>query len=85
MVFLYCGPVTENSPTPNSGSPDVRRGEGPDEYLLFDHGFVRLDAHMADDLSVVNSARVSFAVRKEVMEEKDRGLIRFLMRERHGT
>src|SRR5690348_7063671 len=40
---------------------------------------------MASDLSVVNAARVSFARRKEVMEEADEGLIRFLMRERHGT
>src|SRR3954463_13866465 len=40
---------------------------------------------MADDLSVVNGARVSFARRKEEMEEADEGLIRFLMRERHGT
>ena len=40
---------------------------------------------MADDLSVVNGARVSFARRKEVMDESDEGLIRFLMRDRHGT
>ena len=40
---------------------------------------------MADDLSVVNSARVSFAVRKEEMDDKDKGLIKFLMREKHGT
>jgi thymidylate synthase (FAD) len=40
---------------------------------------------MADDLSVVNSARVSFGRRKEEMDEADAGLIRFLMRERHGT
>ena len=40
---------------------------------------------MADDLSVVNAARVSFARRKEEMDESDAGLIRFLMRERHGT
>ena len=40
---------------------------------------------MADDLSVVNAARVSFGVRKEAMEERDEGLIRFLMRESHGT
>src|SRR3954470_13481121 len=40
---------------------------------------------MASDLSVVNAARVSFARRKDVMEEGDAGLIRFLMRERHGT
>ena len=40
---------------------------------------------MADDLSVVNGARVSFARRREEMDEADEGLIRFLMRERHGT
>ena len=40
---------------------------------------------MADDLSVVNGARVSFARRREKMDEADEGLIRFLMRERHGT
>lgn len=49
------------------------------------HGFVRLDACMADDLSVVNSARVSFAKRSETMDEAAVGLINFLMRERHGT
>src|SRR5437870_13868161 len=53
-------------------------------YVL-DHGFVRLDDAMADDLSVVNAARVSFARRKESTDESDHGLIRFLMRERHGT
>lgn len=52
---------------------------------VLDHGFVRLDAAMADDLSVVNAARVSFARRKEVMDESDAGLVRFLMRDRHGT
>ena len=52
---------------------------------MLDHGFVRLDEAMASDLSVVNGARVSFARRKEVMEESDEGLIRFLMRDRHGT
>jgi thymidylate synthase (FAD) len=46
---------------------------------------VRLDDAMADDLSVVNAARVSFARRKEAMDESDEGLVRFLMRERHGT
>ena len=40
---------------------------------------------MADDLSVANAARVSFARRKEELDEADEGLIRFLMRDRHGT
>jgi thymidylate synthase (FAD) len=52
---------------------------------VLDHGFVRLDDAMASDLSVVNGARVSFARRKEEMDESDAGLIRFLMRDRHGT
>jgi thymidylate synthase (FAD) len=52
---------------------------------VLDHGFVRLDDAMAGDLSVVNAARVSFGRRKEAMEEADEGLIRFLMRDRHGT
>ena len=46
---------------------------------------MRLDDAMADDLSVVNAARVSFARRKETMDDSDEGLVRFLMRERHGT
>ena len=56
-----------------------------DHRPVLDHGFVRLDACMADDLSVVNAARVSFARHKEAMDASDEGLIRFLMRERHGT
>jgi thymidylate synthase (FAD) len=52
---------------------------------VLDYGFVRLDDAMADDLSVVNGARVSFARHKEEMDESDEGLIRFLMRHRHGT
>src|SRR5438128_2163367 len=56
-----------------------------DTIRVLDHGFVRLDDAMASDLSVVNGARVSFARRKEEMDESDEGLIRFLMRDRHGT
>jgi thymidylate synthase (FAD) len=56
-----------------------------DTIQVLDHGFVRLDGAMADDLSVVNGARVSFARRKIEMDESDEGLIRFLMRDRHGT
>jgi thymidylate synthase (FAD) len=59
--------------------PDV------DTIELLDHGFVRLDAAMADDLSVVNGARVSFARRKTELDASDEGLIRFLMRDRHGS
>jgi thymidylate synthase (FAD) len=58
----------------------------PDNTIrVLDHGFVRLDGAMADDLSVVNGARVSFARRKTEMDSSDEGLIRFLMRDRHGS
>jgi thymidylate synthase ThyX len=58
----------------------------PDDTIrVLDHGFVRLDDSMANDLSVVNGARVSFARRKEEMDKSDEGLIRFLMRDRHGS
>src|SRR5436190_3265661 len=56
-----------------------------DAIRVLDHGFVRLDGSMATDLSVVNAARVSFARRKEEMDDSDEGLIRFLMRDKHGT
>ena len=56
-----------------------------DRIDVLDGGFVALDASMGDDLSVVNAARVSFGTRKDSMDDRDAGLIRFLMRERHGT
>lgn len=40
---------------------------------------------MADDISVVNSARVSFAKSQQEMDESAKGLINFLIREKHGT
>ena len=52
---------------------------------VLDHGFLALDGAFASDLAVVNAARVSFNVASEEMTERDEGLIRFLMRERHGT
>lgn len=54
-------------------------------HKVLDKGFVRLDGAMADDLSVVNAARVSFARRSDLLDENGCGLIGFLMRERHGT
>ncbi|MDQ3661423.1 MAG: FAD-dependent thymidylate synthase [Actinomycetota bacterium] len=66
-------------------SEEIRPGDKPGELLVFDHGFVRLDEAMADDLSVVNGARVSFAAHRDVMDERDAGLIKFLMRSRHGS
>lgn len=52
---------------------------------ILDHGFVRLDASMADDLSVVNSARASFGNRHDAFQEADAGLLNYLIKNRHGT
>jgi len=41
--------------------------------------------HSGDDLLVVNAARVSFNKRKEVFEESDEKLIRYLARHKHWT
>jgi thymidylate synthase (FAD) len=52
---------------------------------VLDHGFLALDGVLASDLAVVNGARVSFNQASDEMTERDEGLIRFLMRERHGS
>lgn len=52
---------------------------------IYEYGFVRLEDSMADDLSVVNSARVSFGKRKDNLDDSDIKLVSFLMRNRHGT
>jgi thymidylate synthase (FAD) len=55
------------------------------EIKVLDRGFVSLEDSCADDLSVVNSARVSYNKHHQVMEEGDDKLIGFLMKNRHGT
>src|SRR5881392_4073907 len=52
---------------------------------VLDHGFVALDGALATDLAVVNGARVSFNQESQEVTERDEGLIRFLMREKHGS
>ncbi len=52
---------------------------------VLDKGFLALDGALASDLAVVNGARVSFNQESDEMTERDEGLIRFLIRERHGS
>ena len=52
---------------------------------MLDKGFLALDAALASDLAVVNGARVSFNQESDEMSDRDAGLIRFLVRERHGS
>ena len=67
-------------------SPVVQEATLPDAVVpVLDHGFVALDAALASDLAVVNGARVSFNQESDELTERDAGLIRFLIRERHGS
>lgn len=55
------------------------------EVSVLDHGHVHLVKSCAEDLDVVNAARVSFNTIVEEMTDRDAGLIRFLMRDQHGS
>ena len=48
-------------------------------------GSVDYVSHMGSDLTVVNSARVSFGVEKDELDEKDKKLIRYLIKHRHTS
>lgn len=54
-------------------------------YAILDHGCVELIAHAGSDLSVVNSARVSYGRESTEVGEAEVKLIGYLMRHRHGT
>ena len=48
-------------------------------------GSVSLVAHMGTDLTIVNSARVSFGNQKTELDDKDRRLIKFLVKHKHTS
>ena len=50
-----------------------------------DIGSVSYVEHMGSDLTVVNSARVSFGIEKTELDDKDRKLIRYLIKHRHTS
>ncbi len=54
---------------------------------LYGDGIGRVDLiqHMGDDLTIVNSARVSFGKHKEVLDENDERLVNYLVRHRHTS
>lgn len=52
---------------------------------VLDKGTVELIGYMADDLDVVNAARVSYNKHSASMTDADIGLIWYLMREKHTT
>ena len=48
-------------------------------------GCVEYIDHMGTDTSVVNAARVSFGKHKRVIDDKDKGLIKYLIKHRHTS
>ena len=50
---------------------------------VLDSGFIEVIDHLGDDLTVVNSARVSFGKRKTTYEEGDKKLVTFLAKNKH--
>lgn len=57
----------------------------PDPINVLDEGYVRLVDTLGDDLSVVNAARVSYDKEKDVFDDKDAKLLKFLLREKHTS
>ena len=55
--------------------------------LLYDDGIgeVSYVQHMGSDLTVVNSARVSFGKHKDKLDDRDKKLIRYLIKHRHTS
>jgi len=48
-------------------------------------GAVHYVAHMGSDLTIVNSARVSFGVEKEELDDRDKKLVNYLVKHRHTS
>lgn len=76
-------PVTVVALQPRKIDETVQLAENVATVL--DKGFIALDGHFASDLAVANGARVSFNLASQEMTSKDEGLIRFLMRDHHGS
>jgi thymidylate synthase (FAD) len=56
-------------------------------HEVLDHGYVKLITHSGGDLSVVDSARISYNAhaQRDGLSDADIGLINYLMKHRHGT
>ena len=52
---------------------------------VLDKGYVRLVDHMGSDLTVANTARVSFDREKLVFEDTDKKLVTFLVKNKHDS
>jgi len=74
-------PMTQTQESLSDAAYDLAITHVP--YL--DHGFIELVDSMGSDLTVVNSARVSFGKRKTQLDDADVKLIRYLVKHRHWS
>ena len=66
---------------------DRGRGEIMEPIYIYDDGIGKVEYvdHMGTDLSIVNSARVSFGKHKQEMDKRDKKLIKYLIKHRHTS
>lgn len=73
-------PLTEKETSTPEKNVDAEK-----HIAVLDHGFVELIDSMGTDLTVVNSARVSFGKRKTALSEGDKKLIKYLAEHKHWS
>ena len=68
-----------------STAPEVEAPPSERFIPVHNGGHVHLEDAMGSDLHIVNNARVSFDQASDEFTDRERGLLNFLMRERHGS
>ena len=63
----------------------VKQANGHLYADVLNHGHVVLEQHMGGDLEIANAARMSYAQDSDEMDERNEGLLNFLVREKHET
>jgi len=77
--------ATSDQQTKQNAELDPPENDTAKLIHLLDHGFVELVDAMGNDLTVVNSARVSFGKRKQSLSDGDRKLIQYLAAHKHWS
>lgn len=52
---------------------------------IFNHGHVMLEKSMGDELDILNAAKASFAAQVTEVDDRGKGILRFLMENAHGS
>jgi thymidylate synthase (FAD) len=55
------------------------------KHKIHTYGFIELVDYMGDDLRIVNAARQSYDKESSKLDEADKGLISYMMKNHHGT